>query len=601
MRHCFPKLNMRRMLALLFAVVTLLSTLPQAIAVDASGECGDSLTWDLKDGTLIIRGTGDMTDYSEEELAPWYEFREEIIRLELPDGLVRIGDMAFYQCDNLTNVIVPNSVQVIGKYAFAECTSMQTLQLGSNLKRIGESAFSSCETLNAIALPESLNTIERQAFYRCASLSYIRVPISVTEMGTSVFAYCSSLTFAELLSYVEVIPDWTFYGCNNLNAVVLSDGLVGIDPYAFRECDNLNVVYYGGVSMTKEQIQRDLGQQIPAFSATGSVSSDDPSDSFTTTITQENGDGTITSHTTRLDRGNGSDVVSKITNTRTENVATGGSYKTDISVLIDKESGWEDASNAVDRTVSSLSDRAAEGAQVDAVEVTVYVKNETELDSEFVNSLAGRNVVLNVVTEDGSRWTIDCTQLNSRELSDAYSLAYSQSAASNEECEQMKVENGYKLLFMNSAQVNSKLTVRLSVEHSQKTATLYQWTDDAMQALQTVLVDRDGFVQFYLASVDDDIEYFIGIDSDDVSEENAIIPESMMNEYGVQEQFQPLEYVITGRKSSWNMDIGQVTWIMVGVLLGSVALIGVVLFLMNKRKLRKGYVVDLDEYETADL
>ena len=47
------------------------------------------------------------------------------------------------------------------------------------------------------------------------------------------------------------------------------------------------------------------------------------------------------------------------------------------------------------------------------------------------------------------------------------------------------------------------------------------------------------------------------------------------------------------------MTINQVTWIMVGVLTVVVITVGVTMFLLNKRKLRLGYVPDLgdDKYE----
>jgi uncharacterized membrane-anchored protein YhcB (DUF1043 family) len=47
------------------------------------------------------------------------------------------------------------------------------------------------------------------------------------------------------------------------------------------------------------------------------------------------------------------------------------------------------------------------------------------------------------------------------------------------------------------------------------------------------------------------------------------------------------------------MTIGQVTWIMIGVLFVVVVTVGFVMYTLNKRKLRMGYIPELDgeDYE----
>ena len=78
-------------------------------------------------------------------------------------------------------------------------------------------------------------------------------------------------------------------------------------------------------------------------------------------------------------------------------------------------------------------------------------------------------------------------------------------------------------------------------------------------------------------------------------QQEAIVPEVIQQAYGSPQFIEPIKYEITGRKSSWNMTFGQVTWIMAAVLVGCVVVVGFVMFALNKRKLSMGYVPDLDE------
>ena len=140
MRHTLLKLNIR-LVALVTAVMLLLCAVPTASAAEFSGSCGDGLTWTFADGRLTISGSGDMTNYNEWDLPPWYEYREQILWLTLPEGLTSVGTMAFYECKNLTAVTIPSTVTRIGELAFCKNESMEVL-----LAEALSSAAKSCRT-----------------------------------------------------------------------------------------------------------------------------------------------------------------------------------------------------------------------------------------------------------------------------------------------------------------------------------------------------------------------------------------------------------------------------------------------------------------------
>ena len=124
-------------------------------------------------------------------------------------------------------------------------------------------------------------------------------------------------------------------------------------------------------------------------------------------------------------------------------------------------------------------------------------------------------------------------------------------------------------------------------------ATLLQ-KDKELKRVQSAVIDRQGLAHFYLASVTEKTDYYIAINMPR-AEQEAIIPDELLQSYGNPERSAPIQYEITGRKSSWGMTFGQVTWIMVAVLAACVIVIGFVMYGLNKRKLKQGYIPDLDE------
>ena len=69
---------------------------------------------------------------------------------EIPNGIIKIGDYAFYGCENMSEIyldsLIPESVEEIGEYAFANAGKMTMKKqfLSGNLKSVGKFAFSNC-------------------------------------------------------------------------------------------------------------------------------------------------------------------------------------------------------------------------------------------------------------------------------------------------------------------------------------------------------------------------------------------------------------------------------------------------------------------------
>ncbi|MCD8056068.1 MAG: leucine-rich repeat domain-containing protein, partial [Clostridiales bacterium] len=85
-----------------------LSMSAEDATVTDSGTCGDNLTWTLtSDGTLTISGEGEMYEY-EAATSPWDDNTSEITSIVIEDGVISIGDWAFYYCTSLTSVTIPD-------------------------------------------------------------------------------------------------------------------------------------------------------------------------------------------------------------------------------------------------------------------------------------------------------------------------------------------------------------------------------------------------------------------------------------------------------------------------------------------------------------
>lgn len=580
-----------RLVAVLLVVTMLMASAPAAFAAEG-GSCGAALEWSFSEGTLTITGSGDMDNFPESTMAPWYHLRSEIIRIQLPEGLTSVGDLAFYDCRKVTTLVIPDSVIRIGAYAFAECRGLELLNLGKGVQTITECAFSDCYALAALTLPQSLRTIGPKAFYRCESITIVTVPASVTAIGMNAFGYCKALVSADIRANIATIPEFLFYGCNSLVSVKLPDTASGISEFAFRGCESLSTVYYDGENKTAEEIQEIIDQDVPGFDSTGNVSYGESAGPSISGSTTENDDGTITQTNTKAEQGEDSTVTTNVTNTHPEDSLT-GDISAEIIVTVEGENGWKEATDAVQDSLKELNETITNtGSTSETPEITVYVKGDGSVDQDFVDALADRDVILNIITQDGSVWKIDTTDMNAG--SGVYDLRCSVTAGDEALCQELGTSASFRVKFMASAELNAQVMIRIGTQYAMQSATLIQRQGKELIRRQTTVVDNEGYAHFYLASVDADSEYYISMNLPDVQQE-AIVPQELNAAYGAPVNYQPIQYEITGRTSSWGMNINQVTWIMVGFLAVTVITVGFVMFFLNKRRLAMGYVPEWDD------
>ena len=178
--------------------------------------CGDLLTWTLEDGVLTISGAGKMYDFEWSGGVPWNEFKMLIKTLVIEGGVKNVGDYAFTECTNLTDVTIGSGVTIIGWDAFSECSKLAHISLPNTLNTIYFDAFEGCSSLTSVTIPNSVTLIREGAFSHCSSLTEIVIPDSVTEIEPAAFYDCFRLTNVIIGKNVKRIGNNTFGGCDSL-------------------------------------------------------------------------------------------------------------------------------------------------------------------------------------------------------------------------------------------------------------------------------------------------------------------------------------------------------------------------------------------------
>ena len=98
---------------------------------------------------------------------------ETVVFNDVTYRVTSIGKSAFWNCESLTSISIPNSVTCIEDTAFHGCKKLPTITIPDSVEIIGDSAFWGCESLKIIAIPNSVEVIGDYAFANCTSLSSI--------------------------------------------------------------------------------------------------------------------------------------------------------------------------------------------------------------------------------------------------------------------------------------------------------------------------------------------------------------------------------------------------------------------------------------------
>lgn len=91
--------------------------------------------------------------------------RAKLKKVQLPDGLERIGRDAFSDCDALEEVVIPASVKTIAPYAFGGCESLKKVTFLGEVQSLSRTAFSDCFNLYTILVPQGKEKAYRKILH----------------------------------------------------------------------------------------------------------------------------------------------------------------------------------------------------------------------------------------------------------------------------------------------------------------------------------------------------------------------------------------------------------------------------------------------------
>ena len=605
----------RSLTALVLALILALSAAPRAHAA-TSGSCGEGVEWSLTGGHLTISGKGKMTNFTDENMPPWYSAAQTITKVSVGMGVTRIGSLAFYGCENLTSVGLPDGLERIGDRAFKECVKLSTIVFPSSLITIGEAAFESCESLYGIRLPEGLRTIRDYAFYRCYGLTSITVPASVTSFGMVVFAYCENLTQATILCPMERVPDWTFYGCSKLTQVTLPETVATTGEYAFHECEKLTTIHYSGESA--KEIMDDIREDESSFSTGGTITSASPADTdsgSSSAVSSDftlNDEGTLTTTDSTAVTETENSIITKVETTEStftvngeqasvqdvanataeDEIKSESTTTTTITATITKDEGWDELNTEIDSALQGID------TETDELEVIVHTP-DNKVKGDDLATLAGKDVTVSIITPESDVWEIDGKTVTTEAVSgNSYDFGLTVTEVKADkigvDCTAL-----FKLKFAKA--VNFPVTVGVRVSNAYQMATLYEKSGGKYEEKGTVIVDRSGMAWLTFDEISKKGEYYVAINVAGKTQQDAVIPKTLYSEYGLSGSLATLMdaegnlYEVTGNASKWGITAKQFG-IYAAVAVGAaVVIVTVTMFVINKLKRNK------DKYRTMAL
>ena len=122
----------------------------------------------------------------------------------------------------LKECLVPAGIKSIGQYAFRNCSNLTNIPFGDAITSIGYAAFQSCgQMIGDLSFPVGFSDLGSYAFQSTNIIS-VKFSAGYVSLGDYAFQYCSNLKRVDMsLCEVSQISSQLFFDCNSLKNVQL--------------------------------------------------------------------------------------------------------------------------------------------------------------------------------------------------------------------------------------------------------------------------------------------------------------------------------------------------------------------------------------------
>lgn len=199
--------------------------------------------------------------------------------ISIPENISTIPAYAFYNCSQVTDILMPAKITSIGKQAFANCSALTSIIIPDSVTSIGSAAFSGCSSLESMTLPFVGNSqnanpcdstfgyifgsssydggVYTLQFYDYSERNYFYIPSaikSVTITGGDIpygaFQGCNSLISISIPMSATTIGSYAFYGCSNLTSITIPENVTSLGTYSFVSCAALSEINLNAVAIS---------------------------------------------------------------------------------------------------------------------------------------------------------------------------------------------------------------------------------------------------------------------------------------------------------------------------------------------------------------
>lgn len=173
-------------------------------------------------------------------------------KLDIPEGVEKIGFMAFQECAKLTSISLPSTISSVSEGAFGGNKKLTSLKVSEDnpylmsknnvlFYKKGEQlvAYAGGKKNKSYSIPDGVKIIAPAAFQGCTNLKEIKFCKKLTHIANEAFRDCINLEKVQLQEGIQEIAAGAFMNCSSLKEMNFPEGIRGIYYDVFKGCNRL--------------------------------------------------------------------------------------------------------------------------------------------------------------------------------------------------------------------------------------------------------------------------------------------------------------------------------------------------------------------------